>query len=68
MSVEDIQKGKQQLTVLCRALGCSGLSKACPGDPSCSILRNIGHSKWAADTIHEADKHNAESTTNYSPE
>lgn len=47
----DITEGKRQLTVLCVALGCSGLSQRCPGDPCCSILQKVAFSQWAAETI-----------------
>lgn len=51
MTPADIAEGKRQLTVLCVAIGCSGLSRRCPGDPCCSILQKIGRSQWAAETI-----------------
>jgi hypothetical protein len=51
MTPEDVKEGKRQLSILCNAIGCSGLSTECPGNPKCGILRKIGRSRWAAQQI-----------------
>lgn len=38
---QKIEELKQELRDLCKTLGCSKLSKNCPGDPYCGILRKI---------------------------
>ena len=35
------QSPKEQVAEVCYSLGCSGMGKSCPADPSCSILRKL---------------------------
>lgn len=35
------EEAKAGIAEICEDLGCSGLSKSCPGDANCSILRKI---------------------------
>lgn len=55
LSPEDIAEGKRQLSHLCKRLGCSMLTLACPGDPRCDILQKVARSEWAARVIKEEE-------------
>lgn len=56
LTTSDVAEGQRQLTVLCKAIGCSGLTQRCPGDPLCGILQKIGRTEWAAKTIAAAQE------------